>query len=190
MLGTAILVMASAAGCTGSTAADTDPAEGAGYVSGDGTATEWIPEERSDPVEIAGETMSGDRIDTVDWRGQVIVLNFWYAACPPCRKEAPDLAAIAREYETAGVQFLGVNAVDEPETAQAFERRFDIPYPSLYDRESQGIAATQGLVPLTAVPTTLLLDQTGRPAARIIGIADPSILRSMLDKILSEDPPS
>lgn len=184
LLGTAILGIASTTGCRGA-ATDTTATEVEGY-SGNGTATEWPPEERTNPIRISGVTMSGEPIDTADWRSQAIVLNFWYAACPPCRKEAPDLAAIAREYQADGVHFLGINAVDEPETAQAFERRFDIPYPSLYDSDSQGIAATQGLVPLTAVPTTLILDQEGRAAARIIGVAEPNILRSMIDRILME----
>lgn len=186
LLGALLAGTAVTAACSGPAAVDTASSEEAGYVSGDGTATEWTTQERADAIEISGTTMAGDPVDLADWRGQIVVLNFWYAACPPCRKEAPDLAAIAADYEAEGVQFLGINSVDEPETAQAFERRFDIPYPSLHDSDSQGIAATQGLVPLTAVPTTLVLDGEGRAAARIIGIADPAILRSMIDRILQE----
>src|SRR5699024_124479 len=97
-------------------------AAGAGYVSGDGTVQTWAPDERGDVVDLAGETMAGDPVDLADWRGGPVVLNFWYAECPPCRKEAPDLAALARDYD-GQVHFLGVNHTNEPATAQAFERR-------------------------------------------------------------------
>lgn len=182
------LLLLAACGTDRDAPAEQDQAAQLGYVSGDGTLTEWTPDERGEPVELAGVSMAGDPIDVADWRGQVVVLNFWYAACPPCRKEAPDLAAIAREYEPDGVQFLGINHTDEPATAQAFERRFDIPFPSLHDSDAAGVAAMQGQVPLNAVPTTIVLDTDGRIAARIIGIAEPGILRPMIEQTLDARP--
>ncbi len=165
---------------------DSDANGNADYVEGDGSWNEYPPDERSEPVELAGESMTGEPIDLADWRDGPVVLNFWYAACPPCRKEAPDLAALATELEPDGVRFLGVNHTDEPATANAFERRFDIPYPTLHDSDASGVAAMQGLVPLQAMPSTVVLDAQGRVAARIIGLADPSTLRSMIETVLAE----
>jgi len=178
------LVLAS---CTGTaepapTAAD---AVDSGYVSGDGSMRVWDPSERGEQVELSGESMSGDPVDISDWRGDVVVLNFWYAECPPCRKEAPDLASLAREYE-GQVHFLGVNNVNEPATALAFERRFDLPYPSLYDKNAAGIAAVQGVVPLQAVPTTVVLDAAGRVAARVLGLVEKSTLNALISDTLAE----
>ncbi|WP_420112483.1 TlpA family protein disulfide reductase [Pseudactinotalea sp.] len=156
------------------------------YVSGDGTATEWAPDRRTAPVELAGATMAGDDVDLADWRGEVVVLNFWYATCPPCRKEAPDLASLSTELEPEGVQFLGVNHTDEPDTALAFERTFELPYPTLHDSDASGVAALQGVVPLQAMPSTVVLDAQGRVAARIIGLAERSTLKAMIDTVLAE----
>lgn len=156
------------------------------YVSGDGTATEWAPDQRTDPVELAGQTMAGDAVDLADWRGGVVVLNFWYATCPPCRKEAPDLASLSTELEPEGVQFLGVNHTDEPDTALAFERTFELPYPTLHDSDASGVAALQGVVPLQAMPSTVVLDAEGRVAARIIGLAERSTLKAMITTVLAE----
>lgn len=163
------------------------PADSDGVdIAGEGTATEWAPEQRTDPVELAGETMAGDAVDLADWRGAPVVLNFWYAACPPCRKEAPDLAALATELEPEGVRFLGVNHTDEPETALAFERTFELPYPTLHDADAAGVAAMQGVVPLQAMPSTVVLDAQGRVAARVIGLAERSTLAAMITTVLAE----
>lgn len=173
--------------CSGSAEPDLTSSDAveSGYVSGDGSVQMWDTDERGEPVELAGESMTGDPVDISDWRGDVVVLNFWYAECPPCRKEAPDLAALSREHE-GRVHFLGVNNVNEPATALAFERRFDMPYPSLYDKNAAGIAAVQGVVPLQAVPTTVVLDAGGRVAARILGLAEKATLDALITDTLAE----
>jgi thiol-disulfide isomerase/thioredoxin len=174
------------AGCSGDEAPQDSDGVDTSYVDGDGTATEWAPEQRTDPVELAGQTMAGDAVDLADWRGAPVVLNFWYATCPPCRKEAPDLALLATELDPDGVHFLGVNHTDEPATALAFERTFELPYPTLHDSDAAGVAALQGLVPLQAMPSTVVLDAEGRVAARIIGLAERSTLKAMITTVLAE----
>jgi hypothetical protein len=84
------------------------------------------------------------------------------------------------------VRFLGVNHTDEPATALAFERTFAMPYPTLHDADASGVAALQGLVPLQAMPSTVVLDAEGRVAARIIGLAESSTLKAMITTVLAE----
>ena len=157
-----------------------------GYQSGDGSTRKWPVADRSEPVTLAGTDFAGTAHDLTAWRGDVVVLNTWYAACPPCRAEAPDLAAFANDYAGRGVHVLGINGTDDVGAAQAFERTFAIPYPSLADTGGHAIAALQGAVPVQAVPTTVVLDREGRVAARILGLADPSTLRGLVDDILAE----
>lgn len=161
----------------------------AGYVAGDGSLALWTPDQRGEPIDMTGTSYAGESIDLADWRGDVVVLNFWYAACPPCRAEAPDLKAIAADYQDQGVRLLGVNPRDDAPTAQAFERTFQIPYPSLHDRDARAVAAMGGVVPLQAMPTTVVLDQQGRVAARILGQFDPTTLRGLIDDTLTETDP-
>ncbi|HEY3436109.1 MAG TPA: TlpA disulfide reductase family protein [Actinotalea sp.] len=158
----------------------------AGYVSSDLSVTEWKAADRTGPVDITGTDFTGAAVDVSAWRGDVVVLNTWYAACPPCRAEAPDLAAVAQEYATKGVHVLGINGEDDAGAAQAFERTFAIPYPSVQDSGSSAVAALQGLVSMDAVPTTVVLDRTGKVAARILGRLDGSTLRALLDDALAE----
>ena len=161
-------------------------AEGAGYTAGDGSFVVWGDAERGDPVNMAGTTYDDGTVDLADWRGDVVVLNFWYAACPPCRAEAPDLAAFATDYADQGVHMLGVNPRDDAGTARAFERGFEVPYPSVHDEDAAAVAAFEAVVPLQAMPTTLVLDRAGRPAARILGQVDPDVLRGLVDDVLAE----
>lgn len=160
--------------------------QGSGYTAGDGSFVVWGDAERRDPVDMTGTTYDGQSVSLEEWRGEVVVLNFWYAACPPCRAEAPDLAAFATDYADQGVHMLGVNPRDDAGTAQAFERGFEVPYPSVHDSDAAAVAAFEAVVPLQAMPTTLVLDRAGRPAARVLGQVDPTVLRGLVDDVLAE----
>ncbi|MBM7501695.1 peroxiredoxin [Brachybacterium muris] len=165
---------------------DTSDRYDSGYVGGDGVTTEIPPEDRAEPLDFTGTTYTGEEFAAADQRGEVLVVNVWYAACPPCRKEAPELQAINEEYAEDGVQFVGVNVRDAAGPAQAFEQNYGITYPSLPDTDAQIMYALRGQVAPNAVPSTLVLDREGRVAARISGAADGSVLRAMLDRVLAE----
>jgi thiol-disulfide isomerase/thioredoxin len=139
-------------------------------------------------VRLVGKDFAGADLDTGTWVGDVVVINTWYAACPPCRAEAPDLVAVAQDYAARGVHFIGVNGTDDGGAAQAFERNFKIPYSSIHDSGGSAIAALQGRVPVEAVPTTVVLDRQGRVTGRILGRLDPATLRALIDTALAEAP--
>ena len=174
------------AACAPREASDPTVAE-QGYQEGNGAFTTWAPDERPDAPDISGVDFAGEPVDVADWRGDVVVLNFWYAACPPCRAEAPDLAEISVDYAAQGVQLLGINPRDDAATADAFAQTYSITYPSLDDSDATAVAALEGLVPLRAMPTTVVLDREGRPAARIVGLATAITLRGLIDDVLAED---
>lgn len=156
------------------------------YIAGDGSVTELAPAERGEPVDVTGTSAEGDPVDLADLRGEVVVLNLWYAACGPCRAEASDLVDVAAETGADGVRFLGINTRDEPATAQAFQRTYDVPYPSILDAQGAVVLALAGQVSPQAVPTTLVVDRQGRVAARVLGPVDPSVLKSLVDAAVAE----
>lgn len=165
---------------------DTSGRYDTGYVAGDGVTTEIDPADRGDPVEVSGTTYAGKSWSSTKRRGHVLVLNVWYASCPPCREEAPDLEQVYQDYQDQGVEFVGVNVRDEKGPAVAFEKKYGLTYPSLPDHDAEIMYALRGQVSPNAVPSTLVIDQKGRVAARVSGALDPSILRSMLDRVLAE----
>lgn len=162
--------------------------DGTNYVAGDGSVQEFAPESRGEPVQFESTLFDGTDVSPERWEDDVVVINFWYAACAPCRVEAPDLQAIHEEFEPEGVQFYGVNTRDTQPTAEAFERNFGITYPSMEDRSGTVLMAMTDYVHPSAVPTTLVLDRQGRVSARISGIVDPGTLRALINTALDEDP--
>lgn len=154
------------------------------YVAGDGSVAEYAIESRGEPLTVQGTLFDGTRAGSQDWAGNVVLLNVWYAACAPCRAESPTLAALHEDFAEQGVQFYGINIRDESATADAFERTFEISYPSFEDRDGQILLSLTEYVPPQAVPTTLVLDREGRVAARVLGIADESVLRTLITEEL------
>ncbi|WP_435299325.1 TlpA family protein disulfide reductase [Timonella sp. A28] len=158
-----------------------------GYQSGDGSVRTWPVSERGESVVLTGTDFEGNPVDTSEFDNEIVVLNTWYAACPPCRAEAPDLLAIATERDSEGVHFVGINRTDEAGAALAFEREFGITWPSIQDTSGQAIATLAGVVPIKAVPTTVVLDKQGRVAARVLGQVEKSTLNTLIDDVLAEN---
>ncbi len=156
------------------------------YVAGDGSVTEFAAEDRAAAVEINGTLFTGTAITPADLQGKVTVLNFWFAACAPCRVEAPQLEALHQEFNDQGVQFLGVNLRDEKATAEAFEKSFNVTYPSFDDKNGAVLLAVSGMVPPGAVPTTLVLDKQGRVASRVLGEIQTGTLRALINAAVAE----
>jgi thiol-disulfide isomerase/thioredoxin len=155
---------------------------GKNYIAGDGSITEVAIANRAPAIEFSGTDLDGKAISSADYAGKVLVVNFWYAGCAPCRAEAPDLAKVAAEVAGKDVAFLGVNVRDGAETAKTFNTTFGITYPSVTDLDGKVQLAFSSSVAPNAVPTTLVLDKQGRVAARVLGrLASPSILSTLVN---------
>lgn len=157
------------------------------YIAGDGTVTEYAVDQRPGFEPWEGVTESGFGLTSEALEGKVVVMNWWYAACAPCRAEAPDLAALYDEFNPQGVEFVGVNVRDSAATALAFDRNFGIQFPSVMDVNSGSVSlAFSGVVSPQAVPTTIVIDKDGKVASRILGRIDPGILRTLIETVLAE----
>jgi peroxiredoxin len=185
----ALVIAVALSGCTTDPLAEKYGSGGASYESADGAFSEFPPSERGEPVAFEGTTDTGMVVSQEDYSGEVLVVNFWYAQCAPCRAEAPDLADLSMKHQGKGASFLGINIYDQPEEALAFARKFDIAYPSIMDADSGAARlAFAGHAPPSAVPTTLVLDKDGRVAARFLGqIMAPSNLDTVIRELVAED---
>lgn len=132
-------------------------------------------------ADLQGPTIDGGSLSLRTLRGHVLVLNVWGSWCAPCREEAPDLAAISQETYARGVRFVGIDTRDNPASARAFERRYGITYPSFDDQDGQVLARLTGIVPIGAVPSTIVVDREGIVRARVVGRVEGSTLRGLIE---------
>lgn len=186
----AVVLIAGLAACSNDPLADQYRAgDNKGFIAANGFQVVEIPEaERTDPVVFTGTTETGESLGSEDLDGDVVVVNFWYAACGPCRAEAPDLEKAYTSFEGDAVSFVGINTSDAAETAAAFAENYGVTYPSLLAAKDGAIKlAFADKTPINATPTTLVLDKKGRVAARIIGqLEDVSILQTLVRDALGE----
>ena len=125
-------------------------------------------------------TLSGENYTYTKVR--VAVVNVWASWCSPCRAEAPTLVALAKKYKD--VAFIGILTRDNPANAEAFERRFKIPYPTVIDDSI--LLGFKGSLPANAIPTTVILDKSGLVAARISGVVTVASLSELIEKVSAE----
>ena len=187
----ALSLLASLAACSADPLAEQyREGDNKGYVAGDFAVREIPTDQRGESVSFAASTEDGSAVSSTDYAGEVLVVNFWYAACAPCRVEAPRLEEAFGDLSGEDVSFLGVNTYDQPATAASFATKFGISYPSVIDVADKTVTlAFAKEAPVTATPTTLVVDREGRVAARIIGeLPDASVLTTLVRDALAESP--
>ena len=150
------------------------------FISGNGSVSYIKQSDRIAAPELSGMTLSGKNYTFSG--GQVAVVNVWASWCAPCRAEAPTLKALSEKY--TDVAFIGILTRDNPVNAEAFERRFAIPYPTLID-DSVLIGFRKSL-PANAIPSTVVIDKSGNVAARISGEVTVASLSELIEKVSAE----
>ena len=122
----------------------------------------------------------GGSTSLADYRGQVVVLNFWASWCKPCREESPLLERWHRRIRDRGATVLGVDILDVTGRAQAFVDEFGLTYPMLKDKDGEGLDKF-GVV---AYPETFVIDRQGRIAAVARGPVDDAFMRRNVAPLL------
>jgi thiol-disulfide isomerase/thioredoxin len=155
-------------------------------VNGDASAVVYPAGHRPLAPEFNGTTLTGSKLSFSDYRGRVVVLNFWGSWCVPCREEASTLAAVAAKYQPSGVSFLGVDVRDTTASALAFTHSFHVSYPSVSDPSSAITLDFTAKVPIAGTPTTLVVDRTGHIAGAVFGTVTYSDLTAILAKVTAK----
>ena len=122
------------------------------------------------------------RASLADYKGQVVLLNFWASWCPPCVDELPLLERTQKALRKRNATVVGVNLRDVSTEALSFVDRFGLTYPSLRDPDAD-FARDYGA---TGYPETFVLDRRGRIAAKQRGPVTQQWLDATLPKLLAE----
>ena len=108
------------------------------------------------------------------YRGKVVIVNFWATWCPPCRKEMPSMEDAWRELKKQDVMLLGVNVGEDADTVFEFTANYPVTFPLLLDRDSLVVQS----YPVIALPTSFVIDPGGRIIYKAVGS------RNWSDKVL------
>lgn len=150
------------------------------FISGNSAVTFIDQGNRQSAPRFSGTTLNGTTYTLPS--GKVSVVNIWASWCSPCRAEEPTLSALSKKYPE--VPFLGILTRDNPVSAEAFTRKRGTPYPTLID-DSVLIALSKAL-PANAIPSTIVIDKSGKVAARISGAVTVGSLSDLIEKVSAE----
>jgi thiol-disulfide isomerase/thioredoxin len=117
------------------------------------------------PVELAGTTVDGSKFTTKDWKGKVILVDFWATWCGPCIQELPRVKKIYLDQHAKGLEILGVSCDSDAAELKGFlDKNKDMPWPQLFDKEQNPKLEWSPLAKewgINAIPTMFLIDRKG-----------------------------
>ncbi len=130
------------------------------------SAADELAARRPAPLFTLPSLRGPEQISLADFRGQVVVINFFASWCGPCELEAADLQRTWERVKGHGVTFVGVAIQDQYQDAQAFLTKHRLTYPAAIDKSGDIMQAFR----ITGIPTTVFVDPQGRLAGRHTGI--------------------
>lgn len=118
-----------------------------------------------------------------EWRGKVVVLNFWASWCSPCREEMPEFKRLQEEFGDRGLQFIGI-AIDEADAVREFLQASPVNYPILLGDEKTPDWANRLGNRISALPFSVIIDRDGKPVRAHMGILRRDDLLSLVRPLL------
>ena len=125
--------------------------------------------------------LNGQSLQLSDYRGKVVLLDFWATWCTPCREEIPHLVELQNKYRDQGLQIIGISMDDSPEPVREFYKRFQMDYPVVIGNAETG-ELYGGVLGL---PIAFVIGRDGRISAKHIGATDASVLEQDIRGLLS-----
>jgi thiol-disulfide isomerase/thioredoxin len=142
---------------------------------------------RTAPPPFSGITLDARQLSMTEYRGKVIVLNFWASWCLECRPEMPMLERLQREFASKGLAIVGVNARENREAVRRYAKELGLTFPLVFDPDGK-INALYGVIGL---PTTFVVGRDGRAMAFAVGPRpwESAAGRALIEALLAERAP-
>jgi peroxiredoxin len=127
------------------------------------------------------KSLDGEKVSLSDFRGDVVLINFWATWCGPCRAEIPDFEQVYGNHKDKGLVILGLNQQESPAVIEPFAEELGMTYPVLLDEQGQVMSEYR----ILGLPTSVLVDRDGVIQVRHTGTMTANQLESQLDDLLS-----
>jgi len=122
------------------------------------------------------KSLNGEIISLSDFKGKVVILDFWATWCPPCREEIPHFINLYEKYKNKGFQMLGVILDQNKDAVESFSKEYNINYPLL--TPDKKILKDYG--PITYIPTTFIISKKGYVYKKYVGYNSESVFENDL----------
>ncbi|MFH1197995.1 MAG: TlpA disulfide reductase family protein [bacterium] len=148
----------------------------------------YIPASNTEP-KIAPDftlpTHEGKELKLSDYKGKVVILDFWATWCPPCRRGIPDLIALKEQYKNKGLEVIGISIDEFSRDTKAevvpFVKEYGINYPVVYGT----IDLTRAYGGIQSIPTSFVINQKGEISQMHVGLVPKETYVSEIEKLLA-----
>ena len=124
-----------------------------------------VANQRTDPHAFSLPMLTGGIAALSDFKGRIVILNFWATWCPPCRAEMPSMEKLYNRFKDQGLEILAVDIGEDESTVRRFINSSKYTFPVLLDTNNR-ISNAYGI---EAIPTSYILDREGKIIARVVG---------------------
>jgi peroxiredoxin len=131
---------------------------------------------------FALKDVDGKALDLADYRGKVVLLDYWATWCVPCRSEIPHFVDFQDKYVSQGFQVMGISMDDGPQPVQEFYKQFKMNYPVAMGTTQ--LAESYGGI--LGLPVTFLIGRDGKIAAKYVGLTETSVIQQKLESLLKQ----
>ncbi len=125
--------------------------------------------------------ITGPPLKLSDYRGKIVLLDFWATWCEPCRAEIPHLVDLQNKYGTQGLQIIGVSMDDSPDPVPAFYKQFKMNYPVVMGNAQTG----EQYGGVLGLPIAFLIDRQGQIRKKHIGATDAAVFEKEVTNLLA-----
>lgn len=138
-------------------------------------------------LKFSFKDMNGKKVSLSEFKGKVILLDFWATWCVPCKAEIPGFIELQKKYGAEGLQIIGLSVDDSAAMAKKYSDEMKMNYPILLAEGKEDILKAYD--PIPSIPVSVVIDRQGRIAGRHLGIVPMAVFEKEISALLSPSQP-